>query len=850
MKLPWKPSLKHEQILVIWISLFCATILVGLGLGIYELIASRVAFRERLWSLSDVVRASAGAALAHNDENHAGEILSTLHSSSDVVAGCLCTSDGRILARFQPEGTSFAFPAPRPDGVNFEKGHFLIYRKIDYRGKDVGVMCLQSAQVVWLGLPRYAGMAALLGGGCLAFTLALSAWLQRLLSRRILELARAARNVAKNKDYSLRVMTRGNDEFGGLIDDFNDMLGQIQAQDIALHQAQSQLEDRVYERTRELRDEIVVRRRAEELLREQVERISLINQLTRAVVERVDLASVFHVLLGHLEHRLLIDFASGYTLASGTKELVVAAHGPESAAVAAAAGERVGESIAVSESFLNHARKGEIFELLPEAGAGMPEMVERLSLAGIRCAVVVPLQAEGALLGALVLGRCTDATFPESEKIFLRTLSEHVALAARQTRLFTELQTAYTNLHTTQQAALQQERLRALGQMASGIAHDINNALTPIMGFADLLERTEVNLSANARRCIAMIKTAAEDITITVGRMKEFYRQRKGDEPLTEVDLNMTVQQAVDLARPRWRDIPQQRGIIIDLRTDLDSKLNLVHGNESEIRQALVNLIINAVDALPQGGSLMLRTRQGLNGVATRNGSGRQSAQIEVIDTGLGMDAETRRRCLEPFYSTKGSRGTGLGLAMVFGVMERHDGRIEIDSALGRGTTIRLVFPTIEMRSLEVIAEPVEPASIGPLKVLCIDDEPLVLQVMEDLLGNLGHKTQTAAGAVQGLHLFRDAVERRQAFDVVITDLGMPGMDGRTLAAQLKTESPETPIILLTGWGMFLNGEERVPSVVDQVLAKPPSLNEVQQGLLMVTRGRKALVFDAETVTD
>ena len=848
MKLPWKISLKNEQILVIWISLFCAAILAGLGLGIYELIASRAAYRERLWSLSEVVRASAGAALAHNDENQAAEILATLHSSSDVVAGCLCTCDGRVLARFQPDGTSFAFPAPRPDGVSFEKGHFLVYRKVDYRGKDVGVMCLQSAQVVWLGLRRYAGMAALLCGGCLAFTLALSAWLQRLLSRRIIELARAARNVAQNKDYSLRVTTRGHDEFGGLIDDFNDMLGQIQAQDVALHQAQSQLEDRVYERTRELRDEIMVRRRAEELLREQVERISLINQLTRAVVERVDLASVFHVLLGHLEHRLLVDFASAYTAAPGAQQLVVAAHGPESAAVAASTGEHVGESITVNESFLNHAQRGEIFELLPDAGAGTPEIIERLSLAGIRCALVVPLQAEGALLGALVLGRCTEGAFTESEKIFLRTLSEHVALAARQTRLFSELQTAYTNLHTTQQAALQQERLRALGQMASGIAHDINNALTPVMGFADLLDRTEGNLSANGRRCIAMIKTAAEDITITVGRMKEFYRQRKGDEPLTEVDLNMTVQQAVDLARPRWRDIPQQRGIIIDLRTDLDPRLALVQGNESEIRQALVNLIINAVDALPQGGSLILRTCMGSNRSPMKRRPERQTAQVEVIDTGVGMDAETRRRCLEPFYSTKGARGTGLGLAMVFGVMERHDGQIEIDSVLGRGTTIRLVFPAQAIRTAQVITQPAAPANTVPLNVLCIDDEPLVLQVMEDLLGNLGHKTQTAAGGMQGLSLFRDAAERRQAFDVVITDLGMPGMDGRTLAAQLKTESPETPIILLTGWGMFLNGDEHGSSVIDQVLAKPPSLNDVQQGLLTVTRGRKALVLDGDAV--
>lgn len=832
-------SLKHKQILVIWLSLCSAAILACIGLASYEIVTSRIAFRDRLRNLTELVEISASAALSHHDDALAAEILSTLHSSGDVVAGCLCTSDGRVLARFSPPGAAFVFPPPRPDGMRFEQGHYLIYHRLSYKGTPVGVLCLQSAQIIWVGMRRYAGIAAVLGGGCLAVTLALSAWLQRLIAGRLLDLAHAARNVAKNRDYSLRVAAGSQDEFGGLIDDFNEMLGQIQAQDVALHQARGLLEERVEERTQELRDEIAERRHAEERLREQVERVSLVNQLTRAVVERVDLASVFHVLLGHLEDQLTIDYGAAYTLSADGREFVLSAHGPKSGAIVASTGERIGESIPLAAPFLARAQQGEIFELLPDAGVGQAELGKRLGRAGIRCAVVVPLQAEGALLGALLVGRFIESELGERERSFLRTLSEHVALAARQTQLYAELQTAYKNLHTTQQAALQQERLRALGQMASGIAHDINNALTPVLGFTDLLERNEPNLTANGRRCLGMIKTAAEDITNTVKRMKEFYRQRQGDEPLVEVLLNKAVQAAIDLARPRWRDIPQQRGILIELRAELDPGVTTVRGNESEIRQALVNLIINAVDALPQGGTVTLRTRMVPGGLSPQGRPIVQTSQVEVIDTGIGMDEQTRRRCLEPFFSTKGARGTGLGLAMVYGMMERHGGRIEVDSAPGRGTTMRLVFPTEAGAAVKVKPATDEPSGTAPLRILCIDDEPLVLQVMEELLGNLGHQPQTAAGGMQGLTLFRDAAERRQAFDVVITDLGMPGMDGRTLATQLKSESPHTPVILLTGWGMFLNGEERLPASVDQVLPKPPSIRDVQQGLLRVTRSRK-----------
>jgi signal transduction histidine kinase/ActR/RegA family two-component response regulator len=828
-------SFKHKQMLMIWISFCLVWVVAFAGLTCHEVLAARAALRERLQTLANLVRFGAVAALASNDTALAEQVFSTARSSGDVLAGCLYTADGRVVGRFQRGEVDLVFPPSRPDGLSFEKGHFFLYQRIIFKRRVVGTLCLQSGQIISERLRQYARIGAVLMGLCSVLTLALSAWMQRLLAGPILGLARAARSVAKNRDYALRVPNQSHDELGELIDDFNEMLGQIQAQDAALHEAQGMLEQRVANRTRELMGEIAERQHAEEMLRRQVERLTLVSQLTRAITERADLASVFHVLLGHLEDRLGIDLGAAYTFNAEHEEFVVAAHGPNSAALAAETGDCIGETVSLSSSFLAAAQRGDIFQLVPDTCLAGSAMVKRLVTVGVKWALAVPLHAEGKLVGTLIVARCKDTRFTVPETDFLRTLSEHVAVAARQTQLYSELEAAYNELHATQQIAIQQERLRALGQMASGIAHDINNALTPVMGFADLLDRTEPNMSAGGRRCLATIKTAAQDIAMTVGRMREFYRQREQDEPLVNLELNKVVQEAIELGRPRWRDIPQQKGIIIELRTELDPGPTSMLGNESEIRQALLNLLLNAVDAMPKGGCLTIRSRQvRLKSGSPENGPS-QALQLEIIDTGTGMDEQTRRRCLEPFFTTKGVRGTGLGLAMVYGVVERHAGHIDIDSAPGKGTTMRLLFsvgapdkqPAPRTEALE---------QTPPLRVLCIDDEPVVLGVLESLLRQLGHNTQTATGGEQGLRLFRGSSGDSQSFDVVITDLGMPGMDGRTFAKQLKSESPSTPVILLTGWGMFLKTEDHTSSTIDLVLSKPPSLDDIHRGLLTVTR--------------
>jgi signal transduction histidine kinase/ActR/RegA family two-component response regulator len=434
--------------------------------------------------------------------------------------------------------------------------------------------------------------------------------------------------------------------------------------------------------------------------------------------------------------------------------------------------------------------------------------------------VAVPLLIEGKVFGVLVAVRYEAHSFSAAECEFLTQLSEHVALAAQHAELYGALQVAYEDLRHTQAAAMQQESLRALGQMASGIAHDINNAISPISLYTDSLLEREAGLTPAGRGQLQIIQRAISDVAATVSRMREFYRQREPQMMLAPVKLNDLVQQVVELTRARWHDIPQQRGITVEVQTQLTASLPVIMGAEGEIREALTNLVFNAVDAMPTGGTLTLRTR------ATDSGY----VLVEVTDSGVGMDDDARRRCLEPFFTTKGERGTGLGLAMVYGMVQRHSAEIGIDSLVGQGTTVRLIFaealPTSPVEAPAVLAAPTN------LRILLVDDDPVLLRSLSEIFEADGHQVTTGNGGREGIEYFREAVETGKPYSVVVTDLGMPYVDGRQVATAIKGLSPATPVILLTGWGARLQAEGDLPAHVEMVLAKPPKLRDLREALV------------------
>ncbi|QGZ93422.1 ATP-binding protein [Terricaulis silvestris] len=603
---------------------------------------------------------------------------------------------------------------------------------------------------------------------------------------------------------------RRDDEIGKLttvLDAFQDNLEEVR-----------RTADELDQTARALEEEVVVRRGAEQRTHEQLERLALLHQISRAIGERQDLGSIFKVAVGNVEERLPADFVCVCTYERADNCLKVERHGQASAARAIAMAMTEGALVAIDANGLSRCMSGRLVYESNLTDLPFP-FPQRLAEGGLRSLVAAPLQVESQVFGALIVARAQAEAFSSGECEFLRQLSEHVALAAHQAQLNEALQRAYDELRQTQEVATQQERLRALGQMASGIAHDINNALSPIALYTESLLNTEPGLSKVGRGKLEVVQRAIDDAARTIARMNEFYRKRDAALELAPVHTNVLVKQVMDLTQARWRDMPQERGDVVEMRTDLTADIPALLGVESEIREALTNLVFNAIDALPLGGAVTLRTR-------STTGPDGSSVDIEVIDNGHGMDEATRSKCLEPFFTTKGERGTGLGLAMVYGMVQRHSAGIEIDSAPGQGTTVRLKFQAATASADQTGAPIARP--LKRLRLLIVDDDPILLRSLRDVLAADGHAVTSAAGGAAALEMIDGAGGDARVFDAVITDLGMPGVDGRRVAAAVKQKSETTPVILLTGWGERMRAEEETPPNVDSIVSKPPKLAELR----------------------
>jgi CheY-like chemotaxis protein len=343
--------------------------------------------------------------------------------------------------------------------------------------------------------------------------------------------------------------------------------------------------------------------------------------------------------------------------------------------------------------------------------------------------------------------------------------------------------------------------------MASGVAHDFNNLLSSILGRAQLLLRRIDD--APLRQWVEVIERSALDGAQTVRRLQDFTRIRRDHSPVP-VDLNQVVADALEITQPRWRDEPTSRGIAIEVRPAL-ANVPAVAGDPAELREAMTNLILNAVDAMPQGGRLGLTTRVLDDRVL-----------VEVFDTGIGMSAEVRERIFDPFFTTKGPQGTGLGLSMTYGILARHGASVTVESEEGRGSLFRLSFPggtpapIVPTRAVDA-----PPPSAG-LRCLVVDDERLVGSVLGDILTMGGHQAVVLESGAEAIVRFR-----AEPFDAVFTDLSMPGVSGWQVALAVKDVAPSVPVFLVTGFGVELSAEERRGRGVDAVLTKPLQVHEV-----------------------
>jgi signal transduction histidine kinase/ActR/RegA family two-component response regulator len=363
----------------------------------------------------------------------------------------------------------------------------------------------------------------------------------------------------------------------------------------------------------------------------------------------------------------------------------------------------------------------------------------------------------------------------------------------------------------------QMEKLSALGELASGVAHDFNNTLAGILGRAQLILRT--NDPEKIERGLNIIIKTAEDGAKTVKRIQDFARQRR-DHDFEPVSIDQILFDVSEITRPRWKDRAEASNVQITLDLQIRSKTKVM-GDESELREVLVNMVFNAVDAMPQGGNLTLTAEDVDDRVV-----------ISVGDTGSGMLPEVKTRIFDPFFTTKGKAGMGLGLAVSFGIIRRHEGSVEVDSEVGVGTKFRISLPrapvtdepislTLEPETPKLVIE--TPHLTGTrsfkgyqTKILVVDDEEAVRELLRDLLESEGCRVYLAPGGREALNLFG-----AQQFDGVFTDVGMPGMSGWELAHAIRERNETIPIAVITGWGEAVGSDEQREARVDWVVTKP-----------------------------
>jgi signal transduction histidine kinase/CheY-like chemotaxis protein len=432
--------------------------------------------------------------------------------------------------------------------------------------------------------------------------------------------------------------------------------------------------------------------------------------------------------------------------------------------------------------------------------------------------ICMPLRAGDRVVGVMSLVRKegagttppTPRPFSASDLQFLATLLTYIAYAVDNARLLDDAQesarqrqSVVDDLRATQAQLVRGETLSAIGKLASGMAHHLNNLFAVILGRLEIL-LVKAPADPDARRYIEIIQRAAQDGAEVVRRVQRFSRVQPVSRA-APVDLNQLAQEVLELTRPRWHNEAQLRQIRIDTELDLGG-IRAVAGEIAPLREVLMSLVLNAIDAMPGGGQLTLRTW-----------SDAKEVHCAVSDNGSGMSDEVRQRAFEPFFTTKGPKTTGLGLSVTYGIVQRHNGRIDIDTGLGRGTTVHLTFPAMPptVRGQPSLPVPlVEPAA---LRVLVVDDEPDVRTAVADMLGSAGHTTFEAAGGREALAW----LDGGQSVDLVLTDLGMPGMTGTDLARSVKGQWPGLRIGLMTGWDETeAPGGEASPAV-DFVIAKP-----------------------------
>ncbi|XOV88316.1 MAG: ATP-binding protein [Pseudomonadota bacterium] len=570
------------------------------------------------------------------------------------------------------------------------------------------------------------------------------------------------------------------------------------------------------------------------LYQQRIRDLSLLRRLGDAISCELELADATDTILEILVDELDITNASIMLISPCSNKLSLQSARSEDPDIIPANPERESPEIRVAEGIGNTVIETRQPILIQDAGSDARVAGQAVRLGSLLC---LPLIVRDRTIGVLNLSHSRRAAFGQGDLNGLTIVANQIAMLLENAEHYQKirdinldleykvrertahLEAANRELQETRNSLLQSERMSALGQMASGVAHDFNNTLAGIIGNTQLLLEEVKNEEVTSR--LRAVELAARDGAATVKRIQEFSRVNR-DTEFVPLDLNALIQETVTMTAPLWKDQVQRRGITVDLETHL-GELPAVMGNASELREVLTNMIINALDAMPEGGSLVIRTSVAEDRVL-----------LTVADNGAGVPAELLDRLFDPFFTTKGPNNSGLGLSVAYGIIRRHGGKISVCSEAGQGTRFNIELrPSKDKVPETPHSEPVRQTS--PARILLVDDDPFVRDVLVSMLQHAGHEVVAFECGQKALAQFNE-----ESFPLVLTDLGMPGMSGWDVAAAIRQQCPLTRVIMITGWGRELDITEAKSRGVDYVLPKPFELSTVTNMVAEALESRSA----------
>ena len=427
--------------------------------------------------------------------------------------------------------------------------------------------------------------------------------------------------------------------------------------------------------------------------------------------------------------------------------------------------------------------------------------------------VAFPLKIRDKVIGVLDIESNKLNGFDDEDLKLLFSFTSQVSIFIENAQLFSDLKKTLQELKQAQDQIIQTEKLKALGEMASGVAHDFNNVLAVILGNTQLINLQLGHLSPEeVRDQLRIIERSAKDGAETVRRIQGFTGMRR-DKEFISLSLNEIIAEVVSITQPRWKDQTQRRGVQIELVTHLGD-IPLILGNPSELREVLTNIIFNAVDAMPEGGQLTISSQPQAD----------DWVEVRIADTGIGMTEEVKKRIFDPFFTTKGVTNSGLGMSVSYGIIKRHGGEILLESEPGSGSTFILHLPTGYGEEESRVREELPWKEVRPARILVIDDDEAVRDILSQMLRVKGHRVVVASNGEEGIERFK-----KGEFDLVFTDLGMPKVSGWDVGRAIKGMNSKVPIAMITGWGMELNREKMSESGIDLIVSKPFNFDQVIQ---------------------